>query len=65
MVSKEDIIIGYLLSAIISRNGLVCDFKKSSFDKNADFFVGEQNIPRNLLKGFKIKTRRYDMCNIS
>jgi hypothetical protein len=65
MVSKEDIITGYLLSAIISRNGLICDFKKSSFDKSSDFFVGENNIPRDLFKGFRIKSRRYDMSNIS
>lgn len=33
-VSKEDIIPGYLLGAIIEKIGLVCDFRRSAFDKH-------------------------------
>lgn len=57
---------GYLLGAIIDRFGLICDFRRSAFDKhNVQFFVKAGNIPKDLLSGFKMRTRRYDLSSIS
>jgi hypothetical protein len=65
-VSKEDLIPGYLLGAIIDRFGLVCDFRRPVFDKhNVQFFVKSGNIPKELFLGFKMRTRRYDLSSIS
>ena len=46
VISKEDIITGYLLSAICIKNGLICNFSKSILRKDAGFFVREDTIPR-------------------
>jgi hypothetical protein len=65
-VSKEDVIAGYLMGSIVERIGLVCDFRRSAFNKhNVEFFVKSGNIPKDLLAGFKMKIRRYDLSSIS
>jgi hypothetical protein len=65
-LSKEDVIPGYLFSALLQRMGILCDFRRSAFDKHAvQFFVRSGNIPKDLLVGFKMKLRRYDLSAIS
>lgn len=65
-LSKEDLLPGYLLSSLLERFGLICDFRRSSFSKHAvQFFVSSGNIPRDLLLGFRVRTRRYDLPAIS
>jgi hypothetical protein len=57
---------GYLLGAIIDRFGLVCDFRRSAFNKhNVQFFVKSGNIPKDLFVGFKMRARRFDLSSIS
>lgn len=61
-ISKEDTIPGYLFSSLIERLGLICNFAESDFRfSNVSFFVRNGNIPKNLIVGFKLKTRRYDL----
>jgi hypothetical protein len=61
IVSKEDVVGGYLLSGIVDKLGLECDFKQKSFVKQKKFFVHENIIPRDVLITFMPKTRQYDM----
>jgi hypothetical protein len=66
VVSKEDLIPGYLLSSVVERIGLHCNFRQSSFNKHEiDFFAKDGNIPKDLLLSFRIKVRRYDLAAIS
>lgn len=46
IVSKEDVIGGYLLSGIVSKLSIECDFKQKTFLKQKKFFVHENIIPR-------------------
>ena len=46
VVSKEDVIGGYLLSGIVYRLGLECDFKQKGLMKQKKFFVHENILPR-------------------
>lgn len=65
-ISKEDVVPGYLLSAIIEKLGLICDFRKTTFDKQqVQFFIKSDNIPKDLFVGFRIHIRRYDLASIS
>lgn len=61
IVSKEDVVGGYLLSAIVSKLSLDCDFKQKSFLKQKKFFVHENILPREAFITFIPKTRHYDM----
>ncbi len=61
IVSKEDVVGGYLLSGIVGKVGLECDFKHKSFMKQKKFFVQENIIPREVLITFMPKSRQYDM----
>lgn len=33
VISKEDILPGYLLGAILHKNGILCDFKSNDFNR--------------------------------
>jgi hypothetical protein len=39
IVSKEEVVAGYLLSAIVDKLGLECDFKVKTLLKQKKFFV--------------------------
>lgn len=66
IISKEDLIPGYLLSSIIERMGIDCNFRRSSFNKHEiDFFAKSDNLPRDLFVGFRMKIRRYDLTSLS
>lgn len=66
IITKDDVIPGYLLSSIIEKLGLVCNFRDSTFDKyKVKFFIKSGNIPKDLFVGLKMCVRRYDLGNIS
>ena len=65
-ISKEDLIPGYLLSAVLEKVGINCDFRRNVFNKNnVKFFVRSGNLPREMMTGFSVRTRRYDLAPIS
>ena len=66
IITKDDIIGGYLLASLVERIGLNCDFRQSSFDKHeVDFFGKDDNLPKDLFTGFRIKIRRYNLGGLS
>ena len=65
IVSKEDILPGYLLGGIVHRNGIDCFFKTPLLDREREFFVNENTIPREFLIKFVPKVRRYDLEAVS
>lgn len=65
MISKEDIIPGYLLGGIMTGSGIECDYKTQSLNRKETFFVKQSTVPRDLLLGFIPRVRRYDLDTIS
>ena len=61
IVSKEDVVAGYLLAGIVWRLGVECDFKVKGFLKQKKFFVNENVIPREVFVTFGMRTRMFDM----
>lgn len=46
IVSKEDVIPGFILSGIVHKLSLECDFKQKTFLKHKKFFIHENILPR-------------------
>ncbi len=61
IVSKEEVVAGYLLSAIVDKLGLECDFKVKTLLKQKKFFVHENILPREVLTAFVPRVRQFDM----
>ena len=55
IISKEDILPGFLLGGIFYRFGIECNFKDETFSRDMEFFIKQKTIPRTLFYGFKLK----------
>jgi hypothetical protein len=65
IISKEDIIPGYLLGGITEFIGIDCDFKTPNLHRKEPFFVRQHTIPRDMLFNFYTRVRRYDLDSVS
>lgn len=61
VISKEDILAGYLLGGIMDTIGIDCDYKTPELNRKESFFIRKSSLPRELLLNFYPKMRRYDL----
>ena len=54
-----------MLGGVLAANGIDCFYKSPDLNRDQEFFVGENMIPRNLLIRFVPKVRRYDLNTVS